>query len=48
MAGIAIGIVMFGWGRWTTAYTRRQITDRTAIFGIIAMIGGVTLALWSI
>ncbi len=48
LTGIAIGIVMFAWGRWTTAYTRRQITERTAILGIIAMIGGIILALWSV
>jgi hypothetical protein len=45
---IAVGISMFGWGRWVTAYTRRRISERTAILGIICVIGGVILALWSI
>lgn len=45
---IGVGVGMFGWGRWITSYTKRRISERTAILGIICMIAGVILALWSV
>jgi hypothetical protein len=44
--GIVIGVVAFGWGRWVLG--RDSIAEGTAIFGLIALFGGVILALWSI
>ena len=43
-----IGVILFGWGRYTLGFRESDITERTAVFALVAMIGGVILALRSI
>ena len=46
--GVVIGIILFGWGRWTLGYGRSDIAERTAVLALVAMLGGAILALWSV
>jgi hypothetical protein len=47
LIGTVTGICMFAWGRWTLSYTRKRISERIAVLGIICTVGGVILTLWS-
>lgn len=44
----AMGALSFGWGRWITRFRSRDITQRTAVLGGIAMAGGIILSLWGV
>ena len=43
-----IGMALFGWGRWILGFRKSDFTERTAVFALITMFGGVILALWSV
>lgn len=44
---VVAGVCAFGWGFWVFQH-RDSVTERTALFGIISLLGGVILSFWSI